>query len=186
MYNFDLEIQERYMIYVEDCDILFDGIHVELHFPNNYGASIINHKNSYGESRNLYELAVIIKKENEWPLCYDTEIASDVLGWLTSEEIQKVLDQIFALEKVNSPSVFKVIAWKILEKLDHTINHNFLEKIFCLFPVKNKKGESSISFLLWEKISYSFCLWIYFDLYNKWFPNNELGYYKKGEDNENL
>ena len=61
-------------------------------FDNNYGASVINHRESYG-----LELAVILFDENNsknYEMCYDTPITSDVIGWLTEEELEKTLEKI--------------------------------------------------------------------------------------------
>lgn len=38
---------------------LFDGTHVLIRFPNNFGASIIRHSESYGGNAGLWEMAVI-------------------------------------------------------------------------------------------------------------------------------
>jgi hypothetical protein len=71
-------------------------------FPNNYGASIVQHSFSYGGKQGLWELAVIQYAEGEtdiynFKLTYKTPITQDVLGYLEEIEVNEVLDQIEAL-----------------------------------------------------------------------------------------
>lgn len=69
-------------------------------FANGYGASVIT--GGYGSSNCPYELAVVkFDPENNWDLCYDTEITSDVLGWLTTNEVLDLLNRIEDLPQVN-------------------------------------------------------------------------------------
>ena len=72
-----------------------NGVGLAIEFDNGYGASIVCHDFSYGGpfiegKNNLYELAVI----HNGDLCYDTPITSDVLGYLTMEEVNKTLEKI--------------------------------------------------------------------------------------------
>lgn len=67
-------------------------------FPNRYGASVVSHKMNgkictYGNEENPYELAVLHKGE----LCYDTEVADDVKGYLNEKEVEEYLEMIFNL-----------------------------------------------------------------------------------------
>lgn len=64
-------------------------------FENGYGASVIRGKHSYGGSEGLYELAVLIGNN----LCYDTPITDDVLGYLTEDDVTRLLRQIEELPK---------------------------------------------------------------------------------------
>lgn len=82
-------IPETFEKYIADRKEYMNGEQVRLAFPNNYGASVINHDGSYG-----LELAVLY----EGHICYNTEITSDVIGSLDQEELEKVLNDIFALE----------------------------------------------------------------------------------------
>jgi hypothetical protein len=75
-----------------------DGIQYLSFYPNGYGASIVQHKYSYGYDQGLWELAVIKGTEEDWNICYDTTITSDVLGYLSEAEVEAVLLQIEALE----------------------------------------------------------------------------------------
>jgi hypothetical protein len=63
-------------------------------FPNGYGASVVSHAMSYGGNSGLYELAVLDQDDN---LCYDTEVTDDVIGWLSEQDVQRLLERIEAL-----------------------------------------------------------------------------------------
>ena len=67
------------------------GIFCRIQFENGFGASIVKHKYSYGGENGLYELAVL-NKDGE--LTYDTSISDDVLGYLSEEDVTKLLEQI--------------------------------------------------------------------------------------------
>ena len=70
------------------------------YFDNGYGASVICTPCSYGGSRGLWELAVLRKTPGiGWPLCYDTPITSDVIGWLSEDEVDALLVKIENLPK---------------------------------------------------------------------------------------
>lgn len=62
-------------------------------FDNNYGASLINHRGSYGN-----EIAVLYFDGDNWDITYSTHITDDVLGRLTEDEILEALKQIKELE----------------------------------------------------------------------------------------
>lgn len=70
------------------------GTQVVIFFPNGYGASIIKSPYSYGADKGLFEMAVIKGNKDGRKVCYDTPITDDVLGYLTSEDINKYLEQI--------------------------------------------------------------------------------------------
>lgn len=64
-------------------------------FPNNYGASVIRNDFSYGGDNGLWELAVLTGNEyGGWYLCYTTEITDDVIGYLTENDVELLLDRI--------------------------------------------------------------------------------------------
>ncbi len=69
------------------------GIQYKASFPNRYGASIVQHNFSYGKEQGLWELAVL--KDDD--LSYDTPITNDVLGYLTEQEVNEILDAIEVL-----------------------------------------------------------------------------------------
>ena len=75
------------------------GVQFIIEFQNGYGASIINNFMSYGGEDGLLELAVIIfDSEGDWKICYDTEITDDVIGYLTFEQTEEILDKISELK----------------------------------------------------------------------------------------
>lgn len=64
-------------------------------FENGYGASVIKHFGSYGYSEDLFELAVLkFDKNGKFKLCYTTKITSNILGYLTNEQVLDYLEQI--------------------------------------------------------------------------------------------
>lgn len=66
-------------------------------FPNGYGASVIKFKYIYFG----IEIAVLkFYKEGNWDINYATPITNDVIGGLDEESRDKVLQQIFDLEKL--------------------------------------------------------------------------------------
>lgn len=76
------------------------GIRAELHFPNNYGISVIRNQYSYGGNRGLFEAAVLHKdEEGHFDCCYDTPITDDVKGWLTKDDVSDMMLEIQFLPK---------------------------------------------------------------------------------------
>lgn len=74
----------------------FTTTRANVNFPNGYGASIIQGPYAYGGDKGFYELAVLKNEE----ICYDTDITSDVLGWLKPDDVDELLGQIEALPSV--------------------------------------------------------------------------------------
>lgn len=75
------------------------GIQYIAKYPNNYGASIIQHSFSYEENKRLWELAVIKYEPNEtnihnFNLDYTTPITNNVIGYLTESDVNELLDKI--------------------------------------------------------------------------------------------
>ena len=68
-------------------------------FPNGYGASIVIGSFTYGGDAGLYELAVF----KNGGICYDSGITSDVMGWLTPDEVESYLRKIEALPGPGEP-----------------------------------------------------------------------------------
>lgn len=64
-------------------------------FENGYAASIICGEYTYGGSQGLWELAVI----HDRYICYLSPITSDVLGYLTDQEVADVCDKIAQLPR---------------------------------------------------------------------------------------
>lgn len=72
----------------------WDGVQAKHFFDNGYGVSVIKASHSYGGSKGLYELAVLKGLEEDWEICYDTPITDDVMGYLTKEDVETVLNQV--------------------------------------------------------------------------------------------
>ena len=78
------------------------GVQYAFKFENGYGASVVKTKGSYGFEKDLWELAVLeFTDTTKFRLIYDTNITSDVEGYLSDEEVRNLLEQIKNLE--NSP-----------------------------------------------------------------------------------
>jgi len=71
----------------------FEGTIATHTFSNGYGASIITGEHAYSNEDAPYELAVLYNNE----ITYDTELTSDVLGYLTEDEVNEYLLKIEAL-----------------------------------------------------------------------------------------
>jgi len=72
------------------------GIYCRIMFENGFGASIVNHKYSYGGKDGLYELAVL---DTNGELHYDNSVANgDVLGYLSEDDVERYLEEIKSLE----------------------------------------------------------------------------------------
>lgn len=69
------------------------GVQAVVVFPNGYGASIVCSPFSYGGPQGLYEIAVL----DGQGITYDTPVTSDVLGYLSEEDVEKTLADIEAL-----------------------------------------------------------------------------------------
>lgn len=78
----------------------FYGIQKIYKFDNGYGASVVKNDLSYGGDEGLFELAVIkFNKKNKIKICYDTHITNDVIGWLTLENVDELLEEIKKLNE---------------------------------------------------------------------------------------
>jgi hypothetical protein len=60
-------------------------------FDNGYGASVVVGPHTYGGEDGLYELAVL---DNNGNLTYETPVTSDVEGYLSEDDVTKLLEQI--------------------------------------------------------------------------------------------
>lgn len=79
---------------------IFGGIQYRFRFDNNFGASVIKHEYSYGSGEDLWELAVLVFGDGyseKGELTYETEITPDVEGYLTDEDVRKLLERIKGL-----------------------------------------------------------------------------------------
>lgn len=82
-------------------EAIFGGERRVYEFPNGFGASVVRHEYSYGGKDGRWEIAVL---DADGSLTYETPVTSDVIGWLSDEEVQSKLDEISSL----TPAV---IAW---------------------------------------------------------------------------
>lgn len=75
------------------------GTQVIHRFDNGYGASVVQHPHSYGGDEGLFELGVVKFEEgtDNWRLNYLTPITDDVIGYLTEEGVEDLLDKISKL-----------------------------------------------------------------------------------------
>lgn len=64
------------------------GIQYKFKADNGFGASIVQHSFSYGNKKELWELAVLDKEGN---LIYTTPITDNVLGYLSEEKVNQTL-----------------------------------------------------------------------------------------------
>jgi hypothetical protein len=64
------------------------GVVGSIMFDNGYGVSVVSHKYSYGGEKGLYEMAIL---DSDGNLTYDTDITSDVLGYLTPKAVTEYM-----------------------------------------------------------------------------------------------
>lgn len=85
---------------IKDRTTPFGGKQQIHRFENGYGASVACDAYTYGGPEGLKELAVLEfsgPEDDEWSLCYDTEITDDVIGYLPDEDVERILKMIEAL-----------------------------------------------------------------------------------------
>ena len=78
----DLEFKQDMLRGLNAARIMFD---------NGYGASVVVGPYTYGGEDGLYELAVL---DSNGELTYETPVTSDVEGWLSEDDVTKLLEQI--------------------------------------------------------------------------------------------
>jgi hypothetical protein len=78
----DLEFKQDMLRGLNAARIMFD---------NGYGASVVVGPHTYGGEDGLYELAVLDSNGN---LTYETPVTGDVEGYLTEDDVTKLLEQI--------------------------------------------------------------------------------------------
>ena len=74
------------------------GVVSKLRFDNGYGVSLVKSWHTYGGRDGLFELAVL--KDNGGPhpsITYDTPITSDVLGYLSEEDVSGIMEKVQGL-----------------------------------------------------------------------------------------
>ena len=70
------------------------GIRARIMFENGYGASVVKGEHTYGGRDGLFELAVL---DSNGQLTYETPVTDDVEGYLTEDDVTKLLEQIQSL-----------------------------------------------------------------------------------------
>lgn len=72
------------------------GTDAKIFFENGYGASVITGEGTYTKDGE-YELAVLKGTRDDWDLCYETTITSDVIGYLSELEVVETINRIASL-----------------------------------------------------------------------------------------
>lgn len=85
---------DDYKIYEVPVPRVQDGFNYWFKFDNNYGASVIKHKYSYGYEDDLFELAVLYFEDDIPFITYSTPITDDVIGNLTNDQVLELLERI--------------------------------------------------------------------------------------------
>lgn len=67
------------------------GVKARLSFDNGYGVSVISHSYSYGGRDGLFEVAVLDSNDD---ITYDTPITNDVIGYLTTDDVTEIMEQV--------------------------------------------------------------------------------------------
>ena len=94
---------EKYLAHWGPHRIYDPGIRYRFKFENGYGASVVKHGFSYGNERDLWELAVLkYGTGDNYGLDYETEITDDVVGWLADEEVREILGRIKNLKSITN------------------------------------------------------------------------------------
>ena len=86
--------ENKYIVNTYGLDGTIYRDHWTIQFSNGYGASIARTNMTYGGRDGLFELAVL---REDGTLDFSNPITSDVIGWLSREEVAEVLDRIEAL-----------------------------------------------------------------------------------------
>jgi len=85
----DLEFEK-----IEDATNLI-GVKCRMVFENGYGVSVVSHTHSYGGTKGLFEVAVLGK---DGELTYDTSVTNDVIGYLETEGVTEIMEQVQELK----------------------------------------------------------------------------------------
>ena len=104
MKNLYLKLNDEFKGFVtsrKNTDNLFDpsekGVKYRICFPEvGYGASVIKTDSSYGYAKDLWELALLSNRDGDgkWHMEYAELVGYDVLGYLTDEQVNKILKYI--------------------------------------------------------------------------------------------
>lgn len=92
----NLEMFFKYLISTNAYSKEDAGIMLRFRFPNNYGASVVKHKGSYGYPES-YEIGILYNDE----LYYYSLIANDIIGHVNPKDVGMILLQIKGLDDHN-------------------------------------------------------------------------------------
>ena len=92
----NLEMFLKYLINTNTYSKEAPGIMLRFRFPNNYGASVVKHKGSYGYPES-YEIGILYNDE----LYYHSLIANDIIGHVNPKDVGMILLQIKGLDDHN-------------------------------------------------------------------------------------
>lgn len=70
------------------------AIQAVVRFDNDYGASVVRFNGSKGYFQGLYEMAILKFTDEDFKLCYLEEYGNDVIGYLTKENVEELLNTI--------------------------------------------------------------------------------------------
>ena len=70
---------------------IMTGKRARMKFDNKYGISVVCTRYSYGGEDGLYEIAVL---DSEGDITYTTPVTSDVIGYLSPEDVTDIMKQI--------------------------------------------------------------------------------------------
>ena len=92
----ELRINEKFMekLVTTRNPHLFEGIQYLFRFDNNFGASVVKSRYTYGGDKDLWEMALIYYTHSDYFLMYINDFEEDVIGYLTDEEVNKLLEKI--------------------------------------------------------------------------------------------
>lgn len=77
----------------------FYGKKARIKFDNGYGMSVISSTQSYGGDEGLYEIAVL---DHNGELTFTTPITDDVIGWLSEDDVSRIMEEIQQLPAINN------------------------------------------------------------------------------------
>jgi len=80
------------------------GVQAKMFFPNGYGVSVVRFKvlgtyASYTNNEDEWEMAILKGNDSKFEICYDTPITSDVLGYLSDDEVSEIMKRVQKLPK---------------------------------------------------------------------------------------
>jgi len=76
-----------------------EGKQALIFFPNGYGASVIQGPMFYSNGKDDYEVAPLKGTKESWGLFYIDGVAEDVVGYLTENEVERLLSKIAGYRK---------------------------------------------------------------------------------------